>query len=433
MIESLQKHKIFWIMLIGVTLFYILTLPKVPFHPDESTQIYMSDDFFLLTSNPGEMSWKPGEEITPQTKLRQLDVPLTRYIIGLGRFLGGQEGLETNWSWSSSWEENREAGALPSRKLLTLSRLSISLLLPLSLIFFYFSLIKFIDNKTALIGTLLFSLHPLILLHARRAMAEGAMILGITLFLWAIRYRLKKPWLIGLAAGLAFNAKQSTIILLPLSLFAAGWLPRDNFSWKAFAKNIGFCLGAFLLLTFVLNPLYWDQPVPSFLASWQTRLDFTAGQIVSVSRFGPNQLLENIPIRLVSLVINLFVNEPSVADVGNYTDALQAATADYLNFPLFTLGRGLIWGSLFFALAVGGLFWELKNLPVRTAREKQDLFLVLLITFFQAAALLIFVPLPWQRYTMPLLPFISFWISLGLQPITDLFSRLNISAFQPGE
>lgn len=424
MIESLQKHKAFWIILIGITLFYTLTLSKIPFHPDESTQIYMSNDFFLLTSNPGEMSWKPGEEISPQTKLRQLDAPLTRYIIGLGRFLGGQKGLENNWSWSSSWEENRQAGALPSRKLLTLSRLSISLLLPLSLTFFYFSLSYFIDKNTALMGTLLFGLHPLILLHARRAMAEGALILGITLFLWGIRYRLKKPWLIGLAAGLASNAKQSAIILLPLGLFAVGWFPKDKFSWKSFAKNIGLYLGTFLFLTFLLNPLLWDQPLLSYLTSWQTRLDFTTGQIASVSRFGPNQLLENIPIRLVSLVINLFVNEPSIADVGNYSDALQATTTDYLNFPLFTLGRGLIWGSLFFALAVGGLFWELRNLPERTIREKQDIFLVLLATFFQAAALLLFVPLPWQRYTMPLLPFVSFWIALGLQPITDLFSRL---------
>ena len=57
MSNSLRNHGGFIALLGLLTIYYFGGLAQVPFHPDESTQIYMSSDFDQLLSDPLSLTW----------------------------------------------------------------------------------------------------------------------------------------------------------------------------------------------------------------------------------------------------------------------------------------------------------------------------------------------------------------------------------------
>ena len=101
---------------LGFLALYLSSLGSVPFHPDESTQIYMSRDFdvAVLERNPAALAWTAGQPLTPEMRLRLLDAPMTKYLIGIGRWLRGFTPADSNvdWVWGATWDENR--AAIPS-------------------------------------------------------------------------------------------------------------------------------------------------------------------------------------------------------------------------------------------------------------------------------------------------------------------------------
>ena len=48
-------------------------LGSIPFHPDESTQLYMSADFDLLLSDPQAMAWQANQEGSDSNETISLD------------------------------------------------------------------------------------------------------------------------------------------------------------------------------------------------------------------------------------------------------------------------------------------------------------------------------------------------------------------------
>lgn len=411
-----REHKFLLLLLALLTAFYFGTLHTVPFHPDESTQIYMSRDVHQILTAPLKMAWIPGQSPTPETQLRKLDAPLTRYIIGLGRTLSGTQGVDTNWDWAKSWEENRTHGALPTPRTLWVARASITLLLPISLLFFYHFLTHISHKNTGLLGILLLGLHPLVLLHARRAMAEGTILFGMCFFLFTLLYRKQHPWLVGLALGIAYNAKQSTLALLPAGIIAVSLVPKIRQNLSKLIKNGLQFLVASSFVTYALNPILWKAPLQAMVESWQTRLSFTAQQVKTISVQAPHRILDGFPERLLSLVNNLYLNRPSIADVGNYITHTQQAKDTYLHLPLTTLGRGIIWGSILLTLTLAGLVYVMQTFSSYNRFKQTSLILLLISAASQTTALLIAVPLTWQRYVIPVLPYVIISISLGLFP-----------------
>lgn len=421
--KFLDEHKYFLILLALLTVYQIGTIHFIPFHPDESTQIYMSQDFNTILKNPLSMAWETDQNISSVMRLRQLDAPITRYVIGFGRTLLGLPAPQKDWDWGETWDENRRRGALPSRRLLLVARISVSMFIPFTLTLFY-GMVRNIKNKiTALVGVLLLGIHPLLLLHGRRAMAESAIIFGVTLFLWALQYRKTHPWLLGLAAAVAYNAKQSTLAIFPVGIIAVSWIQQPTRNLAKLIKNLTMYLGVFIFITVLLNPLLWKHPHQAFLSSWRARTAFTEQQLTTIQSQAPNQVLQGIPQRGLSLTNNLYLNKPSVADVGNYLPDTQESTEVYFNIPGTSFGRGLIFGSIWITLTAGGVFFTLAKLHTHSQSRRHDLILLLLATLAQASALLLFVPIPWQRYVMPLLPLVTLWIALGMSPFFDLFKK----------
>ena len=138
---GMNKKKLLPLLTAGIIL--LICVPYwagtlgVPFHPDESAQLYMSADVELLFENPTDLFWTPAETGGLREQYRLLDAPLTRTLIGLGRVLTNTAALPADWVWAASWEENTGNGALPDRRLLAMGRLSVAWLFPLTLWFSY--------------------------------------------------------------------------------------------------------------------------------------------------------------------------------------------------------------------------------------------------------------------------------------------------------
>src|SRR5262245_4008935 len=84
-------------------------LPGVPFHPDESTYLYMSRDFDLLFKQGAvaAVGWQAAGQPEDILRYRLLDAPLAHYLPGLGRLLGGYPNAPArDWNWSAGWAAN---------------------------------------------------------------------------------------------------------------------------------------------------------------------------------------------------------------------------------------------------------------------------------------------------------------------------------------
>ena len=208
-------------------------LKDIPFHPDEASYLYMSSDLERLLQQPLSLAYDPANSADPRQEMRARDAPLTRYLLGLGRAALRQPALPADWDWSQTWEANRLAGALPDSRLLFAGRLAAALLLPFSVLFLYLTGKRIGGTLCGFTAGLLLLTNALVLLHARRAMGEAGLLFSVCLAAYCFLRADRHAWLAGLAAALAFSAKQSGLALFPAGLLAAGWIPAPTGSRSA--------------------------------------------------------------------------------------------------------------------------------------------------------------------------------------------------------
>lgn len=393
--------------------YYLWGVSRVPFHPDESTQLFMSADFDRLLADPTSMAWEPDATSTI-SRYRSLDAPLTRYLLGMGRTLFSLSALSTDWNWSLDWNENIRYGAHPDEELLSVGRLTIACLFPITLILLYLTGTSINGRFTGIIMVLVIGVNAVVLLHTRRAMAEGALLFGVAFTLYAFISADKRPALTGLAIALAFNAKQSAIALLPVGLLAVCWIPeRIPRKSSRITFNISLYLATFIITTALLNPILWRHPLLAARATIEERQDFLVSQIEDVNILAPGQLLETPVERTAILLAQLFLTPPMFSEVGNYQAETSQAEVLYLDTPGHMLGRNLIGGGLLLGLALIGIFAAVRGSISGTALKRRILLLFMLASLAQVGAIIWLVPLPWQRYYIPVFPFYSLFVGLG--------------------
>jgi hypothetical protein len=413
-----------------LTGYYLWGIKFIPFHPDESTQIYMSADFEILLSQPPELFYDPRKIDELGQHYRLIDAPLTRYLIGFGRSIAGFPASRVDWDWSKTWDENVQTGALPSEELLYAGRMAITLLLPLALFFVYLTGKQVGHGITGLSAVFFLGLNALVLLHGRRAMAEGALIFGVAFFLWSLFQSDRRAWLTSLAMAIAFNTKQSTLALLPVGLIAVAWLPgQASIDIKRIAVNIAQYLGVFVLLTFAVNPVFWNNPVQTIQIAIHERQDLLERQLADTQRLAPEKVLDSPGERLAAILANLYATPPMFYEVGNYVEEIQPAENEYLSIPGHNLFRGLAGGGIMLFITLFGFATSLFKLGDLNTSKRRSLVLLMLASAAQSSALLLAVPLPWQRYVIPLVPFVALWAGTGL---ADLISaaRTALPALQ---
>ncbi len=389
---------------------------RVPFHPDESTYIYMSRDLELLVQDGMSLAWQPDATLTAETRYRLIDAPLARYIIGVARWLFNVPSLPADWDWGKSWEENQAMGALPSSELLKLARQALTSLLPLSLLFLYLTVKKVFHPITTMAIILLMGSHALILVHARRSMAEGALLLGLTFTLWSFTWIDKHPGLAGLAMAVAINAKHSSLALLPIGLLTIIFYPSDGKSKTLQrVRNALVYLVVVLGVTFALNPIYWKHPFQAALASLEARKELLTRQTLVTENFAPEGVADTLDKRFLVLIANLFIQPPYFYEVGNYAADLQVQIDAYIRHPYHRVCRDLFCGGFSFALASFGFL--MANPQMHHINKRAYLLRLWWSTFAMAVFILATIPLPWQRYVLPMIPFAIIWMAYGAEHI----------------
>lgn len=412
----------FLIFLLGVSAAYTAGALAVPFHPDESTFFYLSEDINLLFEDPSALFWQPETLTDARQRYRTLDAPLGRYWVGLSRQIAGLPPLAVDWDWGKTWEENRFSGALPSPGLLAAGRVGTALLFPASLALLFFTGRKVGGEITAWAAVLLLASNALILLHTRRAMSEGLVIFTTALTMWSIAHTGKRPWLIGIPVALAFCAKHSLGALAPFGLLAIFWQAQPGTSIAHRLKQAVWYVLLFLGIVILLNPFLWQHPTAAVMDALHNRQDLTQRQTSD----RPEQRLDTPAEKLIGMIGSLYLTPPMFAETGNYLEATHAAEEAYLANPLHNLFRSIPAGVILLVLSVFGWLAGAGN-AINTRKANgaaaRLLTILLLCALFQALALLVTVPLPFQRYYMPLVPHLCLWTAYGLHTLLTVGLR----------
>ncbi len=414
--EFIKSNWIFFLVITFLSILYLSGYQSVPFHPDESTHIYMSSDFNFLISDPLSMSYTPMNKDSNRTFLRSLGAPLTKYLLGLTLAASGLEAPNKDWDWSQSWTENIRAGALPESKVINMSRLTTTIMTLAAHLFLYYCVKNVWGKPTALLSVLLMGLNPLILLHGRRAMNEASALLGVSAFIWLLTLDNITPLLTGLVSASSFNAKQILLLLFPVGIIAVYCSKNgENKPMTRIHKIISYA-GVFFIVTWLFNPYYWTHPIDSFQHSLKTIQELQSSQLNDFYRAKNKNILQTTPYRVLAITGNLYFSPLGYSDVGNYDQNIAGQIQRYEDFSLNTLGRNQVIASLLITISSGGFIYGFFQLSRKKNRVKKKIFTLLLTSILLFLGVLFLQPVPWQRYVITLIPLTTIWTAVGLQP-----------------
>lgn len=397
------------------SLLYFSGINEVPFHPDESTQIFMSRDVQMLFSQPSSLFYNPDHPENLRQKYRLIDPPLSRWFIGCAQLIFNLPPLPSDWDWARTWEDNVQMRALPSKDTLFISRLSVSFVFPL-LLFLAFRTGETIAGKsTAWLNLIFTATNALILLHTRRAMAESLLLFFSCLSIYLMIEQKQSAWLIAIPVALAFNAKYSAA-----PLFLAGlifWLltsTKKRVPIRQTLKCVALYSIIFVSITLLLNPVLWSNPFEAIMAAVTERQSLLFAQTQTIGGYNPAQTPQTIPARLLALMAQVFIAPPAIADIGNYLAATEMQTKIYLSRPWNNLTNGFFIGGFFFALSLIGLIWMICD-AWHSRHELVNPVILLLIAFvLQLAGIVTGLPLSFQRYYIPLIPFLTLFMAFAV-------------------
>lgn len=427
---------IIWLTLIGLYVMAGVTL--VPFHGDESTLIYMGRDYYyhFVDGDMSKVRYNETWSISPtEQHLRLLNGTIPKYLFGWITYIRGNsfEDINGQWDWSTDYNSNFNRGNIPTEALLMPAR-TISAVQLAFAIFIFFAIARFVFNRPiAYIASLYLTLNPAILINGRRAMMEGSHLLGMMLVIFAgvIVIHQRKGWqliLLGVVSGLALAAKHPNAIVIGLVYFACGSyvLVQSIRNTKSFNRQtthfvIGLVLSGFLALSvfYVLNPAWWGAPIDR------------AGEVLTLR----NELLD--------LQIRQFDTYFTVADqINGLLNFMFVAQPQYYEVPQWSLYTAIttqieiynqsIWsgiaiggspvGGIIVALLTGfGILHLVRNSGF--CAEHRWLILIwgigiVIITF-------LLTPLEWQRYYLPIYPFIGLMLGYTVYTIANSLWKRN--------
>lgn len=415
---------IIFLVFICLIALYFCQIPDVPFHPDEATYLYMSGDLTTLISDPMQIAQNNKSMQPLKYHYRLIDAPLGNYWMGFWVLIANEKPIQQDWDWTASWEENIDRGAMPGTSQLTIARISSALLFPVSIILAVLIANRTFGSVAALTTLVLMLTNALFLLHTRRAMHESISLVTIYILLWLLPNARKRPWMLGIVASLAFNAKQSVIPLIFLALLLLvipenrPYLTINNLT-GAILRLIKLSI-PFLVIFILLNPIYWKNPVEKLVESLHERRQLTLYQY---SDFSWEPFPNSIPESLLVILGDLFFRPPSFAEISNYSSNTANQEAIYLANPINNLYRGTIAGTIFLSLTIFGIVVSIRTRWKSEQFPRNHVQIYIFALFSQLAFNLIFLNLPWQRYVIPIIPYVILFSSCGVQIIVEALTK----------
>jgi hypothetical protein len=394
-----------------ICLLYFITLRTVPFHPDEATYLYMSDDFTTMLSDPLSLSYQPGETIDLRTHYRLMDPPMTRLFLGLARTIISAPSIQTDWDWTATWQENLSAGNLPDQRAIFIGRFALLLLLPFVCFFIYRTANSLMSHWPAIFTTILFAINPLIILHFRRNMAEALLLIFCTWFLMLLTDRKTHKFLLPLIFALALNSKQTAIFLLPMYISYLIWclLQSPKKEWLLYIASYTIIP---ILITFLVNPVAWSQPAAAIRASIAERSALIQGNEYFLQQNQPGAAQQNIAERMLAVIYHTAYEPLALDDFANYREAQQTSFTLYKENLFQNHSRNLILGTFYVIIVLSAILmqwiWFWKQRKVQSADLLPWIFIQ--IGFFSSLIGLSILSSIYQRYVVILIPFTSLLI-----------------------
>jgi 4-amino-4-deoxy-L-arabinose transferase-like glycosyltransferase len=277
--------------------FYCGGLRSAPYNPDESQWIATSSDFEAYVS--GDFS----SPVWNESYWTNTQPPLPRYLIGLGRRMGGLGVADLNnpWDWQKNYQTNIAAGNMPSQALLWWSRLPMEILGAAAIFTGFILLKRFTGRLAGYIWVGLCLLSAYLPETLGRAMGEapllaciaGSLLIAYQLLQVSDNRALKKPdklyiyfLLLGISIGLAESSKLnglSAIAAAFMLVLIIGARMKQTRTMK-----IRFGLISILIvsissqLTFIiLNPYLWKDPLITTKTMFYNRVFEMRGQMNS--------------------------------------------------------------------------------------------------------------------------------------------------------
>jgi len=423
-IKDLLTQPSFQISLLIIILFslYCITLNTVPFHPDEATYLFKSTDVKSIIANPFSLSFHKQDNITPKIHYRLIDPPMNSLLIGLATQISQKHTIFSDWDWTSSWEANLHAGNLPETQSVLIARISLLLFFPFSCFFLYQMVSKLIHHQAGLLAVLFYALNPLILLHSRRAMSEGIFLFFVCFMLWLILDQKKHIYGVPIVFTFCLNSKHTALFLLPmyfLYYFFMAYQQKKAFWIKAASSFIGIPL----ILTYLLNPVAWQDPVNTLQAALHERTELTRSTQAFLTKYYPEKIQPSTLVRFILINYHTFFEPVALDDVGNYRIEQQTSFDRYTSIPLQHSKRSLLLGTLQIIALGSTILFQLLTLWKKRTQLSFDfkrwmLFYTGLTGCLIGLSLLSTI---YQRYVVILLPFVSllnaYFVSLSLQTI----------------
>lgn len=415
-----------WLGLLSVYVFW--GRASVPLHGDETTYIAMSHDWVHFVLDPDlSRLFFTEDPVDPERQAERVGVgPLPVYGIGIAWALAGYSPGDiptVEWDWIAPIEANVQEGRAPDPALLTTARAfsAATLALGIAGMFWLGMLIR--GRPLAYLASGLMALNPLLLLHARRAMAEGPLIgFGLLAMAACAAYVVFYPHFtrpaariaglitIGTLVGLSFTAKHNgalngmiVAIVLATHAFLAPshaqalvvfWQRLGQAAWQVTTVAV-----VALAVSFALMPAFWSDPDGAFREMVRFRFQTTRDHTENWGAYeSPSERLnalweEALSPRAAYFDIAAwapFLNDPIRAYHGTWRAGLpQIAFLDWLWALLGCLGIGVVVGWL-----------------LHPADERLRVLALLVLVWLAATAIATYflILIQWQRYYLPLVP-----------------------------
>lgn len=415
------------ILIILAAAFVTLGAERVPFHGDESTIIWLSKDYALFRDGDfEEMYYEPPPRRTTEQHLRILNGTLTRLIDGVVWDGMGLEAEDVNeqWVWGQDYQFNLAEGHVPSERLLYAERLTSAWMTLLAGVFLigavrlvarYMWFSPWAVTLSGWLALTAYVTHPAILLNGRRAMFEGAHLLGTAALGWLVVWMLvrnKRQWvhygLLGVLTGIILTIKFSVTFTVAL-LFGGLVLPVLLDRRFAELLKIGLATVLAVLVFFGLSPLWWSAPLdmPSIVV--EERRDLLELQASLYGEFdGPGD-------RLSTLFDEMVASEPQYFEVPEWDIVYPPVYEEIDSYEGWSgLGDNILARMVRYLLLGGGV-----ALLIYTQQWQMALLLGLWLVGILAITLLT-VPLGWQRYYLPVQVPLVILMGLGSGVIYEL-------------
>ncbi len=428
-----RKNLLNWILpaaaITLVCVYYFSTASLVPFHPDEATYLYTSEDVIAWMSQwPADVSYTAAQVITPRTYYRLVDPPLAKIMIGIGLRLAGIAPPQSDWAWNADWETNRALGNLPTPPVLMAGRWSIMIWFPFTLLLIFLSAKTIRGTAAGILAVLFFGLNALVLLHTRRAMSEGLLLfLNAAVLFFVLRFP-EKYLLTAAAAGLAINTKVNGISSAALALFTALTLKQKTIKFSGLSSAL-ITIIVIGLITFGLNPVHWKDPMTSVQAAVSARKSLMEDQRAALVSSNPEKVLSSLLMRTASLAGNQFFQPPALSDISNYDIALMDTFNDYRSQWINQFSQGATAGPLRILGATLGLVVCLREAIKNRSRV---CFTLIAGWIFTLLAALFGSPLPYQRYALPLVLYETIFSAIGLVWLLSPIIKKAGASFRSG-